>query len=286
MALNRRDRAPSVPWDGLSNAGDMRLSSALDAADVMFRDGLILGVARGRCILGQNEVVGAGGDRHCGGHGREDPWRILIYGVTGSGKTTLARQVAEITGLPWHSVDDEIGWLPNWSERPRDEQRDLALRIASGGKWVLDSAYGHWRDVILARTELIVALDYPRQLSLAWLLGRTARRIVTGELACNGNKESLRQVVSSDSIIAWHFRSFSRKRQQIVAWQADPTAPPVVRLRTPRLTEEWLSALRIRHRAPAPDSGPPQLNDRGGSSGQRYLGRSGGDQPERSACIE
>jgi adenylate kinase family enzyme len=181
--------------------------------------------------------------------GLADPGRILIYGVTGSGKTTLAKQIGEITGLPWHSVDDEIGWLPNWSERPRDEQRELALRIASREKWVLDTAYGHWRDIIVPRTELIVALDYPRQVSLAWLLCRTARRIVTGELACNGNKESLRQAVSPDSIIAWHFRSFARKRQQIATWQTDPGAPPVVRLRSPRLTEEWLSALRIRHAA-------------------------------------
>jgi hypothetical protein len=105
---------------------------------------------------------------------------------------------------------------------PRDERRQLALRIASREKWVLDTAYGHWRDVILARTELIVALDYPRQVSLPWLLRRTARRIVTGELAWNGNKESLRQAVSSDSIIASHFRSFSRKRQQIATWQTAP----------------------------------------------------------------
>ena len=204
----------------------------------------------GRCMLRQNEVVAARADRRdCGRDQWADPRRILIYGVTGSGKTTLAKQIGEITGLPWHSVDDEIGWLPNWTERPQDEQRELARRIAGRSTWVLDTAYSHWRDVILPRTELIVALDYPRQVSLAWLVGRTARRIVTGERACNGNKESLRQAVSSDSIIAWHFRSFTHKRQQIAAWQADPTAPPVVRLRSPRLTEEWLSALRIRHGA-------------------------------------
>jgi adenylate kinase family enzyme len=170
-----------------------------------------------------------------------------VYGVTGSGKTTLAQQIGEITGLPWHSVDDEIGWLPAWVERSRDEQRDLASRIASSDEWVLDTAYGHWRDVVLPRTELIVALDYARLLSLAWLLRRTVRRVVTGELACNGNRESLRQVLSSQSIFAWHFRSFSRKRERIAAWQADLSAPPVVRLRSPRRTEEWLAALREHH---------------------------------------
>ncbi len=170
--------------------------------------------------------------------------RILLYGVTGSGKTTLARQIGEVTGLPWHSVDDEIGWLPGWVERPREEQRELASRIASSEDWVLDTAYGYWRDVVLGRTELIVALDYPRYVSLGRLLRRTMRRAVMRELACNGNRESLRQALSSDSIVAWHFRSFSRKREQIAALQADPSAPPMVRLCSPHTTEQWLAALR------------------------------------------
>lgn len=173
--------------------------------------------------------------------------RILVYGVTGSGKTTLARSIGEATGLPWHSVDDEIGWLPGWIERPRDEQRDLASHIAASDEWVFDTAYGHWRDVVLARAQLIVALDYPRRVSIARLMRRTAKRVNTGDLACNGSRESLRQVLSSESIIAWHFRSFAGKRDRITAWQADPSAPPVVRLRSPPMTEEWLESLRVHH---------------------------------------
>lgn len=170
-----------------------------------------------------------------------------MYGVTGSGKTALARQIAGVTGLPWHSVDDEIGWLPDWVERPRAEQRDLMSRIVSSDEWVLDTAYGHWRDVVLPRVELILAMDYPRLVSLARLLRRTAWRVVTRELACNGNRESLRQALSSDSIIAFHFRSYPRKRDRITAWEADQSMPPVVRLRSPRETEEWLAALRESH---------------------------------------
>lgn len=175
-----------------------------------------------------------------------------MYGVTGSGKTTLARQIGEATSLPWHSMDDEVGWLPGWVERPRDEQRELAGRIASADEWVLDTAYGHWRDVVVPRAQLIVALDYPRAVSLFRLLRRTARRVVTRELACNGNRETLRLVLSSESIVAWHFRSFARKRERIAAWQADPAAPPVVRLRSPRSTKRWLTALR---QAPANGAG-------------------------------
>lgn len=198
--------------------------------------------------LRQNGPVRAGRDRVEAVHeSTGGPKRILVYGVTGSGKTTLARQISETTGLPFHSADDEIGWLPGWAERPRDEQCDLALRIASSEQWVLDTAYGHWRELVVPRAELIVALDYPRLVSLFRLLRRTTRRVITRELACNGNRESLRMVVSSESIVAWHFRSFSRKRERIAAWEADPHAPPVLRLRSPRMTEEWLAVLRKAH---------------------------------------
>ena len=200
-----------------------------------------------RCTLRQNEQVSGEAVRDEGrGATTGGPKRILVYGVTGSGKTNLARRISEVTGLPWHSVDDEIGWLPDWVERPREEQCDRASRIAASDEWVLDTAYGHWRDIVTSRTELIVALDYPRLVSLGRLLRRTATRTVTRELVCNGNRESLRQALSSHSILVWHFRSFSHKRERIAKWQAGPSAPPVVRLRSPRMTEEWLAALRDR----------------------------------------
>ncbi len=169
--------------------------------------------------------------------------RILIHGVTGSGKTTLARAVGERTGNPWHSADDELGWLPGWIERPVEEQRAIAAEIVAGDAWVLDTAYGRWRDVVVPRAQLIVALDYPRWVSLRRLLRRTVRRVVTREAVCNGNRESLRLAFSQESIIRWHFQSYDKKRRQIDDWERDPDAPPVVRLRSPAETEAWLATL-------------------------------------------
>ena len=65
---------------------------------------------------------------------------MLIYGVTGSGKTTLARRVAGKTGLPWHSVDD-LTWEPGWIGVPPEEQRRRIAAICAGERWILDSAY-------------------------------------------------------------------------------------------------------------------------------------------------
>jgi len=168
--------------------------------------------------------------------------RILVYGVTGSGKTTLAREIAERTGLPWHAVD-ELTWLPGWVEVPADEQRRRVETICAGERWILDAAYSRWADVPLARAQLIVALDYPRWLSLARLLRRSLRRVVRREFACNGNRETLRKLLGPDSILRWHFQSFSRKRERIRSWSASSPGPIVIRLRSPRETKRWLATL-------------------------------------------
>jgi len=118
--------------------------------------------------------------------------RVLIYGVTGSGKTTLARQVADRTGLPWYSVDD-LTWEPGWVIVPPAEQRRRIAAICAGEQWILDTAYGKWLDVVLPRAELILGLDYPRWRSLSRLTRRTVMRAIDHRQICNGNTESFRQ---------------------------------------------------------------------------------------------
>jgi adenylate kinase family enzyme len=168
--------------------------------------------------------------------------RILVYGVTGSGKTTLAAAISERTGLAWHEVDT-LTWEPDWVSVPVDEQRRRVESICARDEWVLDTAYSTWIDLTLARAQLIVALDYPRWLSLVRLTRRSVTRACDHHTICNGNTESFRQLFSGDSIIAWHFRSFTRKRERIRSWERNSPGPLVVRLRSPRATQRWLDSL-------------------------------------------
>jgi adenylate kinase family enzyme len=170
--------------------------------------------------------------------------RILVYGVTGSGKTTMARQIAARTGLPWHEADS-LTWEPGWVVVPVDEQRRRIAAICAGERWILDTAYGAWLEVPLARVELIVALDYPRWRSLGRLIRRTLMRNLDHKPICNGNTESLRQTFSRNSIILWHFQSFARKRDRIRAWAADLSGPGIVRLTSPAAAQRWLDSLSV-----------------------------------------
>lgn len=165
--------------------------------------------------------------------------RILIYGVTGSGKSTAAGRVAARTGLPLTLVD-ELTWMPGWVPVAEDRQRELVAEIVSGDRWVLDSAYGAWLDLVLPRAQLIVALDYPRWFSLQRLLRRTVVRAVDKRPICNGNTQSWRGLWARDSILRWHFDSFARKRARMRAWANAPDGPPVLLIKRPRDLEACL----------------------------------------------
>jgi adenylate kinase family enzyme len=168
--------------------------------------------------------------------------RIMVYGVTGSGKTTLARRIGERTGVPWHAVDD-LTWQPDWVPVPKDEQRRLIEELCAGDSWVLDHGYGAWLDVVLRRVQLIVALDYSRPLSLGRLVRRSVINVVTRRPTCNGNLETWRALLARDSILRWHFKSFSGKRNRIRGWATDPDGPSMIVFRRPADAERWLRGL-------------------------------------------
>lgn len=150
--------------------------------------------------------------------------------------------MAERTGLPHVSVDD-LAWRPDCEPVPPEEVRAAIAEICSRDRWILDSVYSQWIPEVMARVDLIVALDYTRAVSLLRLASRTARRLVTGELCCNGNRESFRLVFSRQSILVWHFRSFPSKRQRLRAWAAAAEGPPVLVFRRPAEPARWLASL-------------------------------------------
>ncbi|MEV7332012.1 adenylate kinase [Micromonospora sp. NPDC093244] len=170
------------------------------------------------------------------------PRRILVYGVYGAGKSTLAARLAEHLTVPWYPVDDLL-WQPGWVEVPVAQQRSRIEEICRRDRWIIDGAYHGWRDVPLARADLVVGLDYPRWRSFWQLLRRTVRRLVTREVICNGNRESLGSVLSHDSILIWHVAAFGRARRRMRAWRDDPSVPQVLLFDSPAALDEWLAGL-------------------------------------------
>ncbi|MGL3804817.1 adenylate kinase [Paeniglutamicibacter sp. R2-26] len=175
------------------------------------------------------------------------PQRILCMGATGSGKSTLARELGRITGIPVHYVDEEFGWLPGWVNRGVAEQKRLALETAAAERWIFDSAYGSYRAEVSACAELVLCLDYPRWVSLRRLLFRSVRRVATREQVCNGNLEIWGRLLGRDSIVRWHFTSFSAKRRHMRELEKRLGPERVLRFSRPRHAERWLASVEASH---------------------------------------
>ena len=97
--------------------------------------------------------------------------RVAIIGPGGAGKSTLARALGGLTGLPVVHLDREH-WLPGWVEPPRDEWGERVEELAAGERWIIDGNYGRTMEPRLARADTVVYLDFARRTCIWRVLKR------------------------------------------------------------------------------------------------------------------
>ena len=99
--------------------------------------------------------------------------RVLVLGSPGAGKSTFARALAALTGLPLIHLDAHYH-LPGWQE-PDPAEWDARLDgLIAGGTWIIDGNFGSSLDRRLARADTAILLDYPTLVCLSRLFRRIA----------------------------------------------------------------------------------------------------------------
>ena len=169
---------------------------------------------------------------------------IAIVGPTGSGKTTLAVQLAQRLNIP-HIELDALHWEPNWTEAPIEVFHARVRAALSGPAWIVDGNYSKAREIVWDRIDTVVWLDYRLSLCLWQLSRRTFHRVVTRQELWNGNRESWRKVLSKDSILLWSLRSYPRLRERYTRLLGLPEYQHLiaVHLTSPRMTARWLASV-------------------------------------------
>ena len=101
--------------------------------------------------------------------------RIMVIGCSGGGKSTLSRKIAVARDLPNQPMDREVFWLPDWVQRPRNEQRDIIAQIVEAEEWLMDGTNPSSFDIRLPRTDLVIWVRLPRWRCLLGVYGRAKR---------------------------------------------------------------------------------------------------------------
>lgn len=148
--------------------------------------------------------------------------RIAVWGMSSSGKTTLAAELARRLGVA-HIEIDSIFWRPGWEETPVDEFRAAIAAALDQNQdgWVIDGNYAQVQGSILPRADTVVWLHVPLPILLFRLVRRTLGRIITGELLWGTNRETFRDAFfSRDSLFMYvvkTWRTYPASRSHLLA---------------------------------------------------------------------
>jgi adenylate kinase family enzyme len=97
---------------------------------------------------------------------------VLIVGCPGAGKSTAARALSEITGLPVIHLD-RLYWQPGWRMPDGDVWRATVEALAAEPRWIMDGNYSGTLVSRLTQADTLIHLDYPTGLCLWRVLRRT-----------------------------------------------------------------------------------------------------------------
>ena len=100
--------------------------------------------------------------------------RIIIIGCGGAGKSTLARQLGEKTGLPVVHLD-KLYWHPGWVESTKEEIDEKIMTAMAEPRWIMDGNYNRTLPKRLEYCDTVIYLDFSRLTCLAGI----AKRILT-----------------------------------------------------------------------------------------------------------
>lgn len=160
--------------------------------------------------------------------------RIAVVGISGSGKSTFARELATRTGLPLlHG--DQLEWLANWVVRPDDEITMLHESWLATPRWIIEGWIDLMRVQRLNAAELVIDLDFPGRLCARRVLARMLRGERRAEMP-DGCVDRF-----SWRMLGWVVRRAERPSIDCALKAA--TLRRYVRLKSPREASDWLEQI-------------------------------------------
>ena len=135
--------------------------------------------------------------------------RILIIGCGGAGKSTLARQLGEKTGLPVVHLD-KLFWHSGWVESTKDEIDAKILEELEKTRWIMDGNYNRTLPMRLQKCDTVIYLDFSR---FACLFGVLKRVLTTYGTVRPDMAEGCPERFDLDFIKwVWNFNKTKRER--------------------------------------------------------------------------
>lgn len=100
--------------------------------------------------------------------------KILIIGICGAGKSTLANELNRKIGIPVIHLDQHF-WKPGWVESEKRKWSEKVLELTSQSKWIMEGNYSSSFNLRFPEADTLIVLDYNPLLAMY----RATKRIIS-----------------------------------------------------------------------------------------------------------
>ncbi|MDE6760905.1 MAG: adenylate kinase [Lachnospiraceae bacterium] len=101
--------------------------------------------------------------------------KVIVIGCPGAGKSTFARKLRELTGLPLYYLD-MLWHKPDQTNISREEFDVRLSEMMKEEKWIIDGNYLRTLEMRLKECDTVFLLDYPLEICLSGAQERIGKR--------------------------------------------------------------------------------------------------------------
>jgi adenylate kinase family enzyme len=143
--------------------------------------------------------------------------RVAVFGNAGGGKSTLARRLAELRGLPFYPLD-LIQFKPGGGKVPHEQYLAAHADLLRREEWVIDGfgcVTSTWER--LAAADTLVHVDLPLVTHYRWVTKRLIKGLFVTPEGWPENSPMWSSAIDSYRVIPKCHRYLTPKYRQVVA---------------------------------------------------------------------
>ncbi len=174
--------------------------------------------------------------------------KVAVFGNAGGGKSTLSKQIADLTGLPLYALD-LLQYQPGGVEVSDQDYQQAHQHLLTLDQWVIDG-FGSidtlW--VRLNTADTLVFIDLPLYLHFWWV---TKRFLISGIKPPEGypeNSPMFRSTMTSYRVLWLCHRRLTPKYREFIKHAR--STKQVYHLRSPNQISQFLTEQRKVHHDP------------------------------------
>jgi adenylate kinase family enzyme len=173
--------------------------------------------------------------------------KVAAFGNTGGGKSTLAKRLAEVTGLPLYPLD-KIQFRAGGDQVPPAEYLKLHAELLQRDRWVIDGLgclVSTWERFAAADT--LVYIDLPLLTHSRWVTKRFVKSLVRAPEGWPENSPMWSSTLNSYRVLWSCHRRLTPRYRQLAA---DASASKRVHhLKSPAQMQAFLQAVAREHQS-------------------------------------